>query len=215
MFADRVENTQSALIRGILHGRSRFSLSLSYKSVIPYRWAMTGNVVLDTFIYLLGFVYTWHLHSRFYFHLTTYITQRHIFITKTHFHHRMMELCWEQTACSCFQVSEIMTFSFYFFFSMMYTRLGNLPWNIGSVAFFTKLSLRRNVFGKNHRRKTPVKQKVYSKFVSEVEISVYDAGFHPRQILYFTMLVLNLNIHQRQQFQPVAKWNHLLFVTIH
>lgn len=54
------KNTKHA-VSGILHCRSWLHLSLSHKSVTTNCWAMTDNVVLDTFIYLALFVYTWHL----------------------------------------------------------------------------------------------------------------------------------------------------------
>lgn len=73
---------------GILLCRSWFPVSLTYKSALTNRWAMTDWVVLDAFIYLPFFLCLWHLHLPFHFHSNTRIT--HMLNFKT-----QCLVCWE------------------------------------------------------------------------------------------------------------------------
>lgn len=182
---------------------------------------------LDTFIYLPFFVYTWHLHLLFHFHLTTYITHGHSFMTE------QMEFFWEYTACSCLQVTEITTFCILFFLTWFFTRLDNLPWTIGSVAFFNN-----NTFVIQH--KEPHKENI-SKTQSLLKVCASFPGLDyclcdrkyiiliDRVILYSTLCINGLNISHREILHYVISnrknastccqikpsFYHLLFVTIH
>lgn len=206
---------------------SWFSLSLGYKSVITNCWAVTDNVVFGHL----------HLFTFLCLHLTFTLT---VSFSLNHLHHSRTQLHdWTDGVllrihCMLLSSSDWNHDFFHFVFPyMIFTRLDNLPWTIGSVAFFNN-----NAFVIQH--KEPHKENI-SKTQSLLKVCASFPGLDyclcdrkyiiliDRVILYSTLCINGLNISHREILHYVISnrknastccqikpsFYHLLFVTIH